>query len=334
MIRSLVLLLSLLSMMMCVHIRSTDQPEQDVKIVFDDSAARCVLEDPARALAERDSIWDAFEGFRITRVWHEKSSYPVTWEIWERGLNRFINDDTTLIGRSLELADNLRKLENREHETIERHLAAYLPETAAFDAYVYLVAFTVPYAFCVEQNKIGIDLTADEWYFDPECLLNIMIHELYHVGYKLNSPDREYINADPTNYQEYIRLNYAYMLSEGLATHVGYKALDLFPTEHEHEDYKMLRDGNKVKAAIAGVNGLLSMPADESIDNLLKQAWDIGVTSRAYYVAGAHVCGTIEEKMGAEYLSGLVAEGGRRIVEEYNVLVPPDEQIHLVVAQP
>ena len=313
-----------------MYAQAIEQKEQDVKIFLDDSAARYVLENPVNALTERDSIWNRFEGYRITRVWHEKSSYPVTWEIWDRGLDRFINKDTSLIRKSLELSNDLSSLEEREHENIVQHLASYLPETAAFDAYVYLVAFTTPYAFCVEQNKIGIDITGEEWHFDPVCLLNMMIHELYHVGYKLNSPDKEVINADPTNNDEFIRFNYAYMLSEGTATYVAYKALDLFPSDYEHEDYKLLNDGKHVKDAIYKINELLENTKTETIDALLKQAWDIGVTERAYYIAGAYVCKIIAEKFGTEYLSELVSKGGRQLVKEYNALVPDDLKISLV----
>jgi len=313
-----------------IHAQITKHKKQDIKIYLDDSAARHVLENPANALKERDSIWNTFEGYRITLVWHEKSSQPVTWEIWERGLNRCINMDTSLARKSLELSNNLSIMEKREHEKIVQHLSSYLPETTAFNAYVYFVAFTVPYAFCVEQNKIGIDITGEEWHFDPECLLNTIIHELYHVGYKLNSPDKEYINTDPTNSEQFIRFNYAYILSERMASYVAYKALDLFPSNYKHEDYKLLEDEKNVKDAVCGINKLLQNSKTETMDALLKQAWDIGVTERAYYIAGAYVCKIIEEKFGTEYLSELVSKGGRQFIKEYNALAPDDFKISLV----
>ncbi|UCH10013.1 MAG: hypothetical protein JSU61_12535 [Fidelibacterota bacterium] len=330
MIRPILSMVCLMCFSADIYAQAIGQKEQDIKIIFDDSAARLVLEAPVNALTARDSIWNTFEGYRITRVWHEKSSFPFNWEIWDRGLDRFINKDTSLIGKSLELSNGLNGLEKREHVKIVQHLSSYLPVTATFDAYVYIVAFTTPYAFCVEKNKIGIDITGEEWHHDPVCLLNMMIHELYHVGYKLNSPDREYINADPTNGEEFIRFNYAYMLSEGMATYVAYKALDLFPTDYKHEDYELLEDGDRVRSAISGVNQLLEKARTETMDNLLKQAWDTGVTERAYYVAGAYVCKTIAEKYGTEYLSEMVSQGGRNFIREYNTLVPADLNIRLL----
>ena len=330
MIRTILTIFCLTFILTGVFAQNIEQKEQDIKIVFNDSAARYVLENPVNALKERDYIWNTFEGYRITLVWHEKSSYPVTWGVWEKGLNRFINNDTSLIRKSLELSNNLSTLEKREHANIEHHLSSYLPKTAAFNAYVYFVAFTIPYAFVVEQNKIGIDITGNEWHFNPECLLNTVIHELCHVGYKLNSPDKEYINADPTNSEEFIRFNYAYMLSEGMATYVAFKALDLFPSSYKHEDYKLMEDEKNVKDAINGINNLLEMSKTEAIDTLLKQTWDIGVTKRAYYIAGAYVCKTIEEKFGAEYLSELVSKGGRQFIKEYNVLVPDEYKLTLI----
>jgi len=276
------------------------QKENDIKIIFDDSAARYVLENPANALEMRDSIWNTFEGYRITLVWHEKSSQPVTWEIWERGLNRFINKDTSLIRKTSELSDNLGILEKREHDKIVHHLSSYLPKTATYNAYVYFVAFTVPYAFCVEQNKIGIDITGDEWHFDSDCLLNTIIHELYHVGYRLNTPDIEYLNTDPINSEQFIHFNYAYTLSEGMATYVAYKALNLFPSNYKHEDYRLLEDDKNVKSAINGINTLIAMTKTETIDTLYQKTWEIGVSQRAYYLAGAFICKKIEEKLGTE----------------------------------
>jgi hypothetical protein len=329
-IRTILTMLCLSFILSVTLAQNIEQKEQNIKIVFNDSAARYVLENPVKALKERDSIWNTFEGYRITRVWHEKSSYPITWDLWEKGLNKFIDNDTSLIRKSLDLLNNISVLEKREHNKIEKHLASYLPKTASFDAYIYFIAFTIPYAFCVEQNKIGLEVTAGEWHFDPECLLNIMIHELYHVGYKLNSPDKEYINADPANNNEFIRFNYAFMLSEGMATYVAYKALGLFPSDYKHEDYKLLEDEKNIKDAIYGVNKLTEMTKTETIDTLLKQAWDIGVTERAYYIAGAYMCKNIEEKFGTEYLSELVSKGGRQFVKEYNTLVPDDFKISLV----
>jgi len=304
--------------------------EQGINIFIDDAAARYVLENPEKALAERDSIWKTFEGYRITQVWHERSSYPITWELWERGLNRFTNKDTTLITKSLDLINDISILEKREHTKIEQHLASYLPKTVSFNADVYFIAFTIPYAFCVEQNKIGLEVTAGEWHFDAECLLNIMIHELYHVGYRLNTPDIKYLNSDPTNTGQFIRFNYAYLLSEGMATHVAYKALDLFPSNYKHDDYKLMEDEKNIKNAIGGVNKLLEMTRTEPIDTLNQKIWDIGITQRAYYIAGAYMCSIIEEEIGTEYLAGIVSKGSQQFVKEYNVLAPDDHKINLV----
>ena len=312
--------------------QNLEQQNKDIKIFFDDSAARYVLENPEKALnKERDSIWHSFEGYRITLVWHEKSSVPVTWEVWERGLNKFLYQDTSLIKKSLTLADSLKFKVNREQNKIAQHISSYLNEETKFDAFIYFVAFTYPYAFCVDKNKIGIDITGDEWNFDTDCILNTTIHEIYHVGFKLNSPDYDkYIAIDPTNQETFIRFNYAIMQSEGMATFVAYKALNLFPSEYRHSDYELLENDSTVKKAIDQVNSLTEMATTMPIDTLLQECWKLGVEERAYYVAGSYMARIIEEKHGTEFQAALVKEGSINFVKEYNLLAPNDYKLVLI----
>lgn len=314
----------------CVSAQDINQSTQNIKVVFNDSAALYVLKDPANALKERDFIWNNFDGYRITLVWHKESSFPSPWEYWEKGLNRFIKKDTSLTRKTLELSDNLMNLEKKEHEKIVRHLSAFFPKNVSYIAYVYFVVSTVPYAFCVEQNKIGIDITGDEWYFDPEYVLNVIIHELFHAGYRTFTADKKYLNEDPTDRETFIRFCYAYTLNEGMATYAGYKALDLFPTNNRHDDYKLFENDSKVKTAVEQINNLLDKSRELTIDSLNKLAWDIGVGKRAYYVTGAYIAKIIEEKLGGEHLVELIQKGGLQFVKEYNSIVSEEYRITLV----
>ncbi len=307
-----------------------DREKPDMTISFDDAAARYVLENPVNALAnERDSIWNTFEGYRITLVWHEKSSFPVTWDIWEKGLKRF-QQDTSLIRRTLSLAGSLTNKVQRERDSIAQHISSYLDAGDPIHASVYLVAFTTPYAFCVEENKIGIDITGDEWNFDTDCVLNTTIHEIYHVGFRLNSPDYTYIRVDPIDGETFIRFCYAYLQSEGMATYVAYRALELFPSDYRHIDYDLLEDDSKVKKALGQVGMLIEHARTLEIDSLGKEAWNIGVTERAFYIAGAYMARVIEEKYGTEFLAGLVSKGSLQFAREYNALVSDEYRIALI----
>ena len=60
MIRSAMILFSLVSWWTYASAQITPQKEPEVNIVIDGSAARYVLENPARALENRDSIWNTF----------------------------------------------------------------------------------------------------------------------------------------------------------------------------------------------------------------------------------------------------------------------------------
>jgi hypothetical protein len=239
-------------------------------------------------------------------------------------------EDDSLPGRSLKLLDDFSLLEGREHERIEQHLASYLPTTSSFDAYVHFIAFTIPYAFMVEQNKIGMEINADEWHHDPDCLLNTVIHELFHIGYRLNTPDGERLNSDPETPDQFIAFHYAYLFNEGMATHVARQALELFPSEYRHEDYKLLEEDQNVENAIRAINELLGMASTEPAEAHMKSAWDIGVIQRAYYLAGAFICQAVEDAYGRDHLSGLVSKGGLQLVKDYNRVAVPGLRIEIL----
>jgi hypothetical protein len=328
-IRLATILLTLVAWWTDASAQITPQKEPEVNIVIDGSAARYVLENPARALQNRDSIWNTFEGYRITRVWHDGSSYPLTWDLWEKRLNKFINDDS-LTKNALKMLDDISALEKKEHRQIVKHLSSYLPAARSFNAHVYFVAFTIPYAFVVEQNNIGIEINADEWHNDPECLLNIVIHELFHVGYRLNSPDVWRLQSDPANTDELIAFNYAYLFKEGMANHVAFRALDLFPSEYKHEDYLLMEEEENIRNAFIGVNRIQKKKKTGTLESSMKGLWEIGVMQRAYYLAGAYMCQSIEEKFGRAHLSELVSRGSRQFVKEYNEIAPRDLKIDML----
>ena len=321
----------LLSRVISVLAQNAEKQNDPIKIVFNDSSARYVLEHLDKALeVERDSIWKNFEGYRITLVWHEKSSVPITWKVWSRGLKKFLQD-TSLAHKSLILLENLKLKVNKEQKSIEKHILKYLDKKTEFTALIYFVAFTYPYAFCIDNNKIGIDITGDEWNFDTDCILNTTIHEIYHIGFKLNSPDYyKYIAVDPTTKESFIRTNYAILQSEGMATYVAFKALNIYPSEYQHQDYKLLNNDNEVITAISKINKLSEMAMIMPVDTVLKECWKLGVEERAYYVAGSYMAKLIEDKYGSKLLAELVNKGSIPYVEVYNNLVPEIYKIKLI----
>jgi len=234
-----------------------------------------------------------------------------------------------MIGKTLELADSLKSKAQRERNSIARLIASYLGSNKTIDAYVYFVAFTTPYAFCVEENKIGIDITGDEWGFDTDCILNMTIHEIYHVGYRANSSDLNSLEGDPTDEKSFIRFCYAYLQSEGMATYVGYKALNLYPSDYRHDDYRLLEDSTRVLKAIGQIGKLLRDAGTNPIDSMNQKAWDVGVTDRAFYIAGAYMAKAIEEKCGTKYLADLVQKGGFQFAKEYNKIASGDYKVIL-----
>jgi hypothetical protein len=57
------------------------------------------------------------------------------------------------------------------------------------------------------------------------------------------------------------------------------------------------------------------------VDEVQDSAIQIGITERAYYVTGAHMAQTIEERLGKGAIVESVNTGPRHFVEIYNSIV-------------
>jgi len=145
---------------------------------------RAVLGNPSYALKKRDSIWNSFEGYRLTLAWHERQSVPLRFEFYESALHDMLSDSLRFAKKKkyLETINRIQELERSSGRIIRKHISSYLPSDTAFTAYAYFVAFTTPYAFSL-SDKLVIDIGSPRWHQNEEYIVNIVIHEIYHIGY-------------------------------------------------------------------------------------------------------------------------------------------------------
>lgn len=317
-----------------IYAQENKKSENEILIVFNDSAARYVLENPQRAILEKQEIWDNFKGYQLVKAWHKKNNVPeinYIVHINEVLPYLFPNQDTSLIRNDLlKLMQNVQELERRNHDTISKHILSYLPYKRGYNANIYFVALSSPNAFS-DKNNLVIEICNPNHKKNAGWILNLLIHEVFHVGFNQYKPDiRLLTDSTPTNKNMFIKNMYVDIQNEGMATYVGYKALELIPSTNKNNDYLLFENDSSIIEAISQVNALIERSKYESIDSLNKVAWDIGVSQRAYYLTGAYMSKIIEERLGREHLANLILKDSKVFFMEYNDLATKEYKINLL----
>ena len=119
-----------------------------------------------------------------------------------------------------------------------------------------------------------------------------MTHEFFHVGYGQITNDFQEDPLEDETKNSYL----SQLQNEGIATYVGYKIQDVFPGSDP--DHVMMDKSDVVKEKIAAVNEIFSQPDSVDLAERKQMSWDVGVMARAYYVTGAHMARTIDQKLG------------------------------------
>jgi hypothetical protein len=185
------------------------------------------------------------------------------------------------------------------------------------------VAFIPPRAFATSEG-IVIDVAANYWNGDADNILNMMIHEFFHVGYGQLRPHRTetpLVNGRLDSMVESIQ-------NEGMAVWVAYEARVAFPAPGE-VDNRLLDSPEDVADLRTALNGLFERSSTISDDQLRRQGWRIGVTNRAYYIVGAHMARVIQAERGKTALVETLAKGPLSYIRLYNSLVPEDERVRV-----
>jgi hypothetical protein len=315
--------------------------QNEINLVIDDSAAKYVLEDLDRALNEKEEIYKRYIGYQMQIDWiyktfnrslkSMKDDEALCW-YFDTGI-KYCKEDSAKKINILNSIYKLNEVEKNSHNKIAQHLFSYLPDKEAINFNIYLVVFTPVNA---QTSGSNIMLRMD-WDQDAGYILNVIIHEAYHIGYKKSKPDfAKLTQITPTNNQMFFRKMFNDIQNEGMATWVGYKSLDILPFPGDRSnnqfinDYFLLENDTCVKKAFKQVNQIIESSKNITIDSLNKAYWDIGVMQRAYYITGAYMSKIIEEKRGKEYLVGLIRKDERIFVNEYNELVNDDYKIKMI----
>ena len=295
---------------------------ENSQITFDTTSLEKLVDDPGWVLEQEESFWSDYRAQALTRKWADHVNYEINYQEWREkvqdwaGLSQVERQEHPLLGIAQ------RILQAREEFTAKAvpHDCAYLPDWVDLSVTVQFTAFIPPFAFAMED--LVIDLASKHWKGNPEHVLNLLVHEIFHVGYShYRTVQSEKDLVDPSLYRILDNI-----VNEGICTYVGYRALPIFPVEEER-DYVLLEDPIQVQHLFGETNQVLSHFGAVSEEELGKLSWEKGVIGRAYYVAGAEMCRVIDEKAGRQALIDVYSTGPLSIIKLYNSLA--DEGLRL-----
>jgi hypothetical protein len=234
----------------------------------------------------------------------------------------------------LKNTNDLSDLVKKYQFKISEHLHSYSTIKSGFTAKIYLVVFT-PVNGTARNTNMMIRMEPNK---NAEYTLNLIIHETFHLcqGNNYWFYSRYYMTLNKK--KRYLMKIYHDIQFEGIATWVGYKSIGFIPITYSGQsmydlpgyDYFSLESDSCVKKAINQVNELIRRANYKSIESLNNEALDIGVMQRAYYIAGAYISKTIEQKYGREHLAHLINKDEKVFIQQYNDSVARDYKIESI----
>ena len=315
----------------------------EINLFFSDSAARYVLENLDRALVEKETIYHRFKGYQMQIEWVNKNFNQSVKNIGdEYFLNRDYNNgiesckkDSSKVRHILSTLTKLQELEKKTHNQISHHLLSYLPSKEGFDVNLYFVVFT-----SINGQSTGYNIMSRiDWDKDADAILNGIVHEAYHVGFETQKSNfHAYTKPTPTNRKMFLDKMFMEIQNEGMATWMAYNTQKFIPITRSLDplhlpeyDYFLLENDSCVKRSFRQINQIIESSEKLPVDSLNKMDWEIGVTERAYYVTGAYMAKTIEEKYGKKHLVDLVfRENKKDFINAYNKLVKDKYKMKMV----
>jgi hypothetical protein len=294
------------------------------QIVFDTSSLEKIVNDPQWILKNQETFWSTYRAQILTRKWAEHVKYEISYEKWSKSIQEWANlpleerENTEF----MKVSQRILTVQDEFLGKVLPHNCAFLPAGVDLSVTIQFTAFVPPFAFAMED--LVIDVASKYWKGNPEHILNLLAHEIFHVGYSFYRTlqnEKDKVAEDLYNILDNI-------VNEGICTYVGYRALPILPVEGER-DYSFLEDSNEVRRLFAETNAVLSQYGVLPAEDLQKLSWDKGVMGRAYYVTGAHMCKVIDGEKGREALIEVYSKGPISIIGLYNSIAEDDLKVVL-----
>lgn len=303
------------------------------EVRFDSGTLERIFADPGRVLADAEGFWEAEEAMRYAKGWHGVVGVPVDIDHFRQTVDAIAR--LTSEERAAHPALAVARLAMQRKEQFLGagipHLCEFLPDNpATLDIKVLFAGGLRANAFVYEHAVI--DATSKHWHAAElplpsraSAILNLLVHECWHGGYCENRPQwTEAPLDDEVLYRLLINIQ-----NEGIATYVGYTARSTFPAPAD-SDYRMLDAPADVAAKLRGMNTILAQRSTLDEKSLHKLVWDEGVIGRAFYIGGAHMARTLDERAGRRALTDTIAAGPVSFFDAYDRVA--DDRLRVCLA--
>ena len=292
---------------------------------FSISSVESIILHPEVILQDVDKFWATDTAYIAAMEWHEGSGVDIPWKDWEYVINYQAEIDVEKRTKdpTFIMAKELQEKESLFNSKAIAHICSFLPaSTVGFNRSVYFTAYTLSWAFA--SGDVAV-VNINSTYYEDELgkILNTMIHEIYHVGYRSNVLYQTDIPMESSGQEEIIHT----LLNEGLATYVSYSADSLFPYKIPSVDYVKLEDKKELIRLHGELNRFFILSENMPEREMDSISWELGVMQRAYYVVGSFMAKTIDEKLGREALVSLIRKGPSSFINTYNAIAPDDLKI-------
>lgn len=254
-------------------------------------------------------------------------SHATRWDNTHLGLREFWK--TTLQRESTRGAENLQKIrvclefleKNRPYlsEAIDEVLE-YLPRKAQLDCHLYMMLGYDAGIVC--DGDALINLGYPLYHEDQREIIYLAMHELHHVGYISLQPSfsLEELKTTPDLLRA---IQYSTHL-EGMAVYAPLRRR-IQENGLQHEDYPALLNPNERQDRVQQYFDLVTALAQEPNRLLTKADLKIfeimsGMKKRLWYITGAHMAQSIDEKLGRKELVQTIVNGPETFFKAYETL--------------
>lgn len=301
-------------------------------ILIDTASIERILLDPETILKDPDNFWRSDPAYRLADNWHRNTGISKSTKDYDKQWLRFL-EERAAVPRgerknhsAFKFLDILKGKMEAFYATALPHIRRFLPDNGlAFRTNVFLTTKTLPFAFMTSGN-IVIDVLSPRFHQDADQIFNILTHETFHIGYGYN----RYLRREPALEDDFVYNTLLDSLqNEGMAVYMAFRAQSFFPANNE-SDYQLLKNAAEVRKRIGGVNQIFELAERKTLSEeaLRKEAWELGVNQRGYYIAGAEMARVIDEKLGRDVLVRTVSEGPLSFIDRYNEVAEGGLAVH------
>lgn len=294
-------------------------------IDFNISSVESFILHPEEVLEDLDAFIDEDRAYRVVKLWCRYQNQRFHADECKQELIALAAVPPAKRGNhpAMKLARELMGKKQTFLKEAVPHIRSFLPgPDVELSTTIHFAIGPIETGF-VADNYPVVNISHPYWRGSASTILNGMTHELFHIFYGRIS----YLKKESDLVIPGLDRIPEKLQNEGMATYVAYKATRFFPAPADR-DYKLLENMSTVRELLKKLNVLFKKAESTPYDKIRSELWDVGVEQRGYYVVGAFMARTIDEKSGRTALVETISTGSRAFLDTYNNLVEEDMRIY------